>query len=86
MRLHRLKENSFILECVLKMAKIIRVLRDKGIFSDNISDIASLILLNGDLAKYLSLVLSIEKDLLNSTQQTNPYGLKLIIVTSLRPP
>ena len=51
------------------MVKIIRVLRDKGIFSDNISDIASLILLNGDLAKYLSLVLSIEKDLLNSTQQ-----------------
>lgn len=38
-----------------------------------------------DLAKYISSVLKIEQDLFNTQKKPNLYGLKMIIVTNLRP-
>lgn len=38
-----------------------------------------------DLAKFISSVLKIEEDLFNTQNKPNLYGLKMIIVTNLRP-
>ena len=40
---------------------------------------------HADLAKFISSVLKIEEDLLNTQNKPNLYGLKMIIVTNLRP-
>lgn len=38
-----------------------------------------------DLAKFISSVLKIEEDLFNTQHKPNLYGLKMIIITNLRP-
>lgn len=52
---------------------------------EGLVDFSADLFFHPDLAKFISSVLKIEEDLFNTQNKPNLYGLKMIIVTNLRP-